>query len=119
MLDLRDLAKEYEDLKALDGNDTFAELSSDEQQRLADLKALDGEFYNGMAEYAENEPTMIEDCDFEDYAQELADELGYMSGPGKDNPLMGYIDWERWANDLKQDYTEVTFDGDTYLIRAY
>ena len=60
---------------------------------------------------------MIPDGEFTDYAQELAHDLGFAKED--DNPLHSFIDWTGWAEALKQDYMEVTFDGDTYLIRAY
>lgn len=118
-LDLRDLAEEYDGLKERrDDPDGSNPLDEDDEQRISALADLDKQLFSGLAEYADNEPTAIAEDEFEDYAQELADDLGYARDSAS-NPLMGFIDWEGWAESLKVDYTEVTFEGDTYLIRAY
>ena len=117
-LDLRDLATELEDLvdREEDGDNP---LDDDEKERLAALQDLEGQlFTESLGEYAQNDSTMIEDIDFEEYAQELAFDVGYASRDNT-NPLHSFIDWEGWADSLKADYLEVTFEGLTYLIRGY
>ena len=57
---------------------------------------------------------LIEDCDFEDYARDIAESCGYAKF---DNPLSAYIDWAGWANDVQMDYKSIVFDGDTYYYR--
>ena len=117
MLDLRDLAEE---LSALEGDGANVSLCEDDAARLEVLRDLQSQlFTDTMAEYAKNASTLIPEEEFEDYAQEFAYDVGFTKREDN-NPLHMYIDWERWADDLKNsDYTEVTFDGDTYLIRAY
>jgi len=117
-LDLRDLSEEYKGLLEREqGPDN--PLDEDEKARLTALADLEGQLFNGdLAEYSENEPTLIPEEDFEEYAQDLAYDLCYASRHDT-NPLHGFIDWEGWAESLKGDYQEVTFDGDTYLIRSY
>jgi hypothetical protein len=56
--------------------------------------------------------TLIADHYFKTYAQELAEDCGYMP----EWPLH-CIDWERAARELKFDYSSVEFDGETYWIR--
>ena len=66
---------------------------------------------------AEHEPTMIPASDFEEYAQELAEEIGAIS---HDRQWPNYcIDWERAARELKMDYTSVEVNGTTYYFRAF
>lgn len=60
--------------------------------------------------------TLIRDSYFEEYAQELATDIGAISG--KENWPLTCIDWERAARELQQDYMSVNFDGVTYWIRA-
>lgn len=108
-LDLRDLAKELDDLRDAD------ELDEAGADRLAALEELEGQLFTDMGSYAQNESTLIAEDSFVQYAQELADDLGRVV---VEWPLY-CIDWERAADDLKQDYAEVTFEGDTYLIRNY
>lgn len=59
--------------------------------------------------------TLINDSYFEDYAQELADDIGAVdrnaSWPNN------CIDWERAALELQVDYTSVEFDGAKYWCR--
>jgi len=57
---------------------------------------------------------LIADSYFEKYAQELAEELGQVS----DSWPFSCIDWEKAADELKQDYTSVDFDGVTYWVRS-
>ena len=60
--------------------------------------------------------TLIRESYFTEYCRDLVADLGYLS----DNlpPFIGdNIDWDGVADDLKMDYTEVDFDGVTYLVR--
>jgi hypothetical protein len=59
--------------------------------------------------------TLIDVDDFEEYCEELVDDCYDM----KDVPnfIRNNIDWSRVADDLKVDYSEVTFRGTTYLFR--
>lgn len=112
--DLRDLAKE---LATLSENPEPCD-----EDRLAALKELDSEFSDGMAVYADGiSPTLIEDGYFEDYAREFASDIGAISNAasvsGSDWPA-NHIDWEAAANQLKEDYTSVTFEGREYWIRG-
>lgn len=117
-LDLEDLAKELADLnKRAELQDDS--LDEDDAQRLKVLLALQGQLFpDSLAEYAKNESLMILEDEFEDYAQEFAYDVGFVKR-GDDNPLHTFIDWEAWADSIKTDYSEVTFDEDDYLIRAY
>lgn len=62
--------------------------------------------------------TLIREDEFTDYAEEMArDVCGLTSDQMNSWPLTS-INWDDAADDLKQDYEEVDFDGITYLIRA-
>ena len=50
-----------------------------------------------------------------EYAQELAEDIGAVKSDAE-WPAR-HIDWDAAAEELKQDYTEVDFDGVTYLVR--
>jgi len=118
-LDLRDLADEYTALKErTEDEDKINPLDEEEQGRLEALKALDDQLFTDMGEYADNEPTMIPEDEFEDYAQDFAYDVGFAKRDDN-NPLAMFIDWAGWAESLKMDYTEVAFERETYLIRAY
>lgn len=62
------------------------------------------------------EDTLISEDHFTAYAKELVEELGYLS-EGLPDFISSNIDWDGVASDLKQDYTNVTLDGEDYLIR--
>lgn len=80
-------------------------------------KAIEDQTGYDFAELAENEPTMISEDDFEDYARELAEDIGAIS---RDTQWPATcIDWEYAAHELKMDYSEVEVDGVTYYFRAY
>ena len=118
-LDLRDLAEEYTGLKERVEKRGRNRLDEDERERLTALEDLQGQLFNdSLAEYGENASAMIPEEDFEDYCMEEAYDLGFASRRDE-NPLLSFIDWTAWAEHLKMDYTEVTFERDTYLIRAY
>lgn len=89
-------------------------LDDDEQEELHALKELaeQCERYSGDWKYG---ATLIRDDYFEEYAQELAEDLGLINGNA--SWPNNCIDWEQAANDLKYDYTSVDFNGVTYWIR--
>lgn len=87
---------------------------TDEAEELHQLKDLATECEDcGDWKYGE---TLIRESYFETYAQELAEETGAVT-EGANWPN-NCIDWERAARELKMDYTEVDFDGVTYLLRS-
>lgn len=89
-------------------------MESDEARELKVLKAL--------AEEGESSPdwsygeALISDSYFEEYAEQLAEDIGAIDRDAK-WPL-NHIDWSAAAEQLKQDYMNVDFDGQTYWIRA-
>src|SRR5438067_2318189 len=69
--------------------------------------ALEGSGYD-FEETVENEPFFIADYNFEDYAQELAEDIGAI---GRDNQWpVTCIDWDRAASELQYDYASVEVD---------
>lgn len=118
--DLRDLSDELTDLATRAYEGRFSNgggLDPADEERLADLRSLDEQLHGGIRKYAENEPLLIENDRFEDYARELAEDLGIIDGRENAWPT-NFIDWEAATNALRVDYTEVTFEGDKYLIRT-
>jgi len=59
--------------------------------------------------------TLIRDSYFEEYARELADDIGAI--PRDAGWPTTCIDWEQAARELQMDYTSVNFDGVTYWVR--
>jgi hypothetical protein len=109
--------------ESADDTDTTAELSdmldADEVALLAELDRFDRDELNGNLDTAaNNEPTLIADSYFEDYAKQWADEVGYVSdSENARNPLLNFIDWPAWAEHLKTDFHDVELAGATFLYR--
>lgn len=64
-----------------------------------------------------NHETMIREDHFETYARELAEDLEGKAVRDAQWPF-NCIDWEKAANELKQDYTSADWDGVTYYYRS-
>lgn len=107
----------------IDSRDVMAridELEADEErdeEDNAELVAL-----TGLAQQAEGSPdwtygeTLIRDSYFEDYARQLAEDIGAIKSD--ESWPLSYIDWDAAADALKMDYFSVDFDGVTYWIHA-
>ena len=59
--------------------------------------------------------TLIREDYFTDYTQDTLADCGYIP---KDLPHWIVIDWEETADNLKIDYMEVSFMGETYFMRS-
>lgn len=87
---------------------------SEAQAELAALESLAEQSAGYAPDWGYGE-TLIRDSYFEDYARELADDLGYID---TDSAWpSNCIDWKAAARELQVDYTAVDFDGVTYWIR--
>lgn len=95
--------------------DHLDHLDLDDAEELAALLDLAEQGEADVAEWADG-ATLIRDSYFEEYARQLAEDLGVID-PDASWPL-SHIDWETAADDLKQDYTTVDFDGVTYWARS-
>lgn len=89
-----------------------SDFGDDEKTELDELETLESE----IADFMHGE-TMILERDFEDYAREMAEDIGAMEGVGDKWPCT-CIDWEQAAEELAMDYTTVEYQGDTYLVRS-
>lgn len=120
----------YEGADIIDSRDIIARISELEDQRdaatedepmpdddadeLARLTALAGDA-SGSPDWTHGEG-LIADSHFEDYARELAEDIGAIkSNAGW--PAC-HIDWPAAADALKQDYMSVTYGSTEYWIRA-
>ena len=116
------------DVEILDEPDTIGNVESDTDRSKAEwaveneddaneLKALTelAEEADGYASDWSFGTTLIRDSYFEEYARELAADLGAITGD--EHWPATCIDWERAARELQMDYSSVEFDGETYWVQ--
>ena len=113
VIDSRDVIARIEELEN-DRDDENVGLLEIEVAELEALTALADEASDYAPDWQYG-ATLIRDSYFEDYAQELAEDIGAI-GSNATWPN-NCIDWERATRELQMDYTEVDFDGVTYWIR--
>ena len=105
--------------------DSYDEVVSDDETYTAEEREEIRAEYEELAE----EVRSMEDCSadwhhgatlihedyFEEYAQQLAEDISAISGD--ETWPANCIDWERAARELQTDYTSVEFGGTTYWVR--
>jgi hypothetical protein len=112
IIDSRDIIARIEELESRKAEgETLDDDEAHELEKLAEL-ASEVEPYAPDWRYGSG---LIRDSYFTEYAQELAEDLGAV------NRDMSWpytcIDWDAAADELKQDYTSVDFNGVEYWIR--
>lgn len=70
-----------------------------------------------LEDLARNEPILIPEDEFENYAEELAEDIGLIQRDA--NWPYTHIDWGAAADELKQDYSTVSVEGITYYFQSY
>jgi antirestriction protein len=115
ILDSRDVDSRIEELEA--ERDAAAEAGTDfvDCQELAALVAFRDEAEGYCSDWRYG-ATLVRDSYFQDYAQELADDIGAL---GKDTQWPHTcIDWDQAARELRADYSSAELDGVTYWFRG-
>lgn len=97
----------------------FGGLDDDESEELETLAGLldDLKGYGGDEQWRGDwyPITLIRNSYFQDYAQELAEEIGAI--PKNNRWPCTCIDWEQATRELRMDYNSVEYDGVTYWYR--
>lgn len=91
----------------------LTEWDDDNGDELKALKALADEGENCADDWMHG-ATLIREDYFVDYCRDLVSDIGDMP---RNIPSYIVIDWDATADNLRADYSEVDFDGETYLIR--
>ncbi len=116
LIDIRDVIERIEYLEVNDGDDMPAEC-----EELEALHKFIDQFagYGGDEQWRDNwyPITLIRDSYFEDYARELAEDVGALNAEWSSQWPYSCIDWEQAARELQMDYTAADLDGVTYWAR--
>lgn len=138
MIDIRDLAEKREELQTdlvnsfndyfdtelEDFGDLTSYIDNSEDKDVQEWKEDNSDDFDHIEEidYVEDNvsedvfgATLIEDDEFEDYCRDLVNDcydLGNVPGFIKDN-----INWGGVASDLSVDYSEIEYQGKTYLYK--
>lgn len=120
IFDIRDTIKRFEELESdkesLEGAELDQWADAEEFQQISDfLDEVKG--YGGDEQWRGDwyPISFIADTYFEQYAQELAEDIGAINRDA--SWPNNCIDWERAASELQQDYSSVEIDGSTYWYR--
>jgi len=138
-IDTRDLKEQRDDLKQeildsfLETFEHYAEQTEEFEDIMFDEEEIQGWKADWQAELLEIEEidrvedevcngefdsgtTLIKEYDFEEYCEEFVRDCGYLS---RDTPALieNNIDWSGIADDMRIDYSEVEYQGTTYLFR--
>lgn len=92
-------------------NDDYDEFGAAYEHEILDLEEME---QSGIPDWHDGE-TLIHERHFTDYCRDLVDDIGDLP---RDLPHYIVIDWEATADNLRADYTEFTYAGHTYLVRA-
>lgn len=110
-LDSRDIEERIVELE----NDN--NLAEEEKEELKELLSIKEECENYGWEHG---ISFISDYYWQDYCEEFAYECGYMDdfrSNNSHNPLTYCVDWEKWASEMKYDYSSITINNRDYYWR--
>ena len=85
------------------------------EEELKEIEEID-DVENELGSEFEYGVTLVDVDDWEEFVEQDLEDIGYIP---KDFPSWIEIDWEATANNVKVDYTEVTYQGESYLVRSY
>tara|TARA_R100001460_G_scaffold52983_1_gene91934 strand:+ start:850 stop:1212 length:363 start_codon:yes stop_codon:yes gene_type:complete len=113
-LDSRDLE---ERIVELEKNNDLTDQEKEELHQLAAIKK-DVEDYS---EEWEDGITFVSQYYWREYCEEFAYDCGYIEDINRvnTNPLVYCVDWEKWASEMKYDYTSIEINKVDYYFRAY
>ncbi len=130
VIDSRDIIERIAELREEIGENTAPDDFVAEREELATLETLATEAADYASDWEYGE-TLVRDSYWRDYARELVEECGYFHTDRSPHSSHGEtyapdfntwpyrcIDWKQVAEELKADYTTVSFDGVDYWIRS-
>lgn len=119
IIDVRDIIARVEALESLPPSDESDGMDNEEREELATLTALLDEMRGNGGDVdwqgAWYPLLLVRESYFVDHAQEEADSCGLINSEAR--WPNNHIDWDSAAEELKNDYTDIDFDGVEYLYR--
>ena len=106
--DFDELVKHIDDSENEDVQE-WRDDNSDDFEHIEEIDELEDE----ISEFFNGETLILED-DFTECCIDMVEDCYNLPGFVKDN-----IDWNGVASDLSVDYTNVKYQGESYLVRAY
>lgn len=109
IIDSRDIIERIEELNDQD------ELDNEEKVELESLESLAAQAEDCTSDWTYGE-ALIRESYFTEYCEELCKDIGELPS---ELPwyIANHIDWDGVAREIQADYSEVDFDGVSYLIR--
>lgn len=90
------------------------EWDDDELTALRELyRELEGML--GTAHLTGDNPVIVRETYWKDYARQTAYDIGDVS---EDGSVDAFVDWDGYADSMRQDWAPVEFAGITYLVRG-
>ena len=107
--------KDFDELIEIVDNSEDKDVQKWRDDKVYDFEHIDeiNELEDEISEFSFGE-TLIPKHDFTEYCEDMGYDLTQVPDFIKNN-----IDWEGVASDLSIDYTNVTYQGVSYLVRAY
>jgi DNA repair exonuclease SbcCD ATPase subunit len=90
--------------------DAELDFGPDEAKELKELEELESE----ISEWRDGN-TLIHESEFVDYCKGLCEDCGDVP---RNIPHYIEINWDETAENIKADYSEVTYQGETYYVRS-
>lgn len=116
IIDSRDIMERVAELTELRAEATDdAPMDDDDLMELAKLESLVDEAANCAGDWPDG-AALIAEHHFEEYAQELAEDIGAV--PKDLSWPACHIDWTAAAEALKMDYSSVTYGTTEYWVRS-
>ena len=112
--DYEEMTESFEDIRFEE--EEIESWKEDFEDELKEIEEID-DVENELGSEFEYGVTLVDVDDFEDYCEELMEEFGYIN---KDTPqlIKNNISYKGIAEDMKYDYTEVNYQGNSYFGRV-
>lgn len=104
-----------DDVDSAEVLDAVGKLNGFTEEQQDELTALEDAISEIGETYAEDGVILIPENEFVEYAEQVCKENGYVD---KNIPWWIVIDWDATADNIRQDYSEVEIEGETYLYQV-